>query len=454
MLKSCFAWAALALAAVGGFACGGEPDSQVPGAGSGGGSKRDGGSGTSAPITKNCTNLGEESECYCTDGKKSGKQECSPRGVLQQCVCPPVRPAAVQNPGSGDKGALCPTLASKTECVATPYLSKELQTSMLFVLDRSRSMVCNLPPLQDSAACELDPAPVDSAAPTKWNVTRDALAETFDTLPGSSALLGLSYFSTNGGCGVDSTPAVAVEPLEISQRDALRASLDRTIPDGLTPIVGATILAYNHLHEEKKAPGNRFVVLLTDGAESCDADKIGQLLDVEVKKAREANIRTFVIGAPGSEGARALLSELAFRGGTASSANCKHDIDGPADQGDCHLDMTKSDDFASALSTALGTVSSAVQDCAYAVPPTKGVNPNDVNVQYTPGSGGTPICFQQEAKGAPCDDSGEGWQFAKDASGAEDTSKVVLCGKACEAVKKDVKARVDVLVGCAPIPVI
>jgi hypothetical protein len=215
--------------------------------------------------------------------------------------------------------------------------------------------------------------------------------------------------------------------------------------------VGATILAYNHLHEEKKAPGNRYVVLLTDGAESCDPDKINQLLDVEVKKARDANIRTFVIGAPGSESARSLLSELAFRGGTASKAGCKHDIKGAADQGDCHLDMTTSTDFASALSAALGTVSTAAQGCEFAVPASSGSASSaaDVNVQYTASSGGNPICFSNDTK--DCDSGSDGWQFATGSDGNVDYTKVVLCGAACDAIKKDPAARVDILVGCSPI---
>jgi hypothetical protein len=245
---------------------------------------------------------------------------------------------------------------------------------------------------------------------------------------------------------------VKVDTLDNDQRNALSDSLNNTIPDGQTPIVGATILAYNHLHEEKKAPGNRFVVLLTDGAESCDPDKIDQLLDVEVKKARDANIRTFVIGAPGSEGARALLSELAFRGGTASSSSCKHGMGGDPSVGDCHLDMTKSADFAASLAAALGTVSSAVQDCAYAVPPNPNGDDTDVNVQYIPGKGGDPICFAPDD--GDCDSKANGWQFARDASGAEDTSKVILCGDACAKIKADPKAQVDILVGCAPVPVI
>ncbi|MDB4986620.1 MAG: uncharacterized protein JWN04_1798, partial [Myxococcaceae bacterium] len=230
---------------------------------------------------------------------------------------------------------------------------------------------------------------------------------------------------------------------------ALTDSLNMTIPDGETPIVGATILAYAHLHQEIKAPGNRFYVLITDGEESCDPDKIGQLLDTEVKKARDANIRTFVIGAPGSEPARSLLSELAFRGGTASSANCKHDIGGDPTVGDCHLDMTTSDDFAAALSAALGTVSTAAQGCEFSVPPGGQVTgPSDVNVQYTPGAGGAAQCFGYDAR--DCDTTSTGWQFGSGASGP-DYSKVILCGSACDAIKADPTARVDVLLGCSGI---
>ncbi|MDB4986111.1 MAG: hypothetical protein JWN04_1289, partial [Myxococcaceae bacterium] len=303
---------------------------------------------------------GTSQACYCTDGKKSGTQDCSTHGALQQCDCPPVKQAAAM--ADTKSTSLCSDLANQVGCSATPYLSEQLPASMLFVLDRSRSMVCNLPPLQDSAACENDPTPKDSSMPTKWNIVRDSLSTAFTALP-NGVLVGLNYFADDGMCGVDSAPAVEMADLDDTQRAALTDSLNMTIPDGETPIVGATILAYAHLHQEVHAPGNRFVVLITDGAESCAPDKIGQLLDSEVKKARDANIRTFVIGAPGSEPARSLLSELAYRGGTASSANCKHDIKGDPTVGDCHLDMTTSDDFASALTAALGTVSTAAQGC-------------------------------------------------------------------------------------------
>jgi hypothetical protein len=309
-------------------------------------------------------------------------------------------------------------------------------------------MLCNLPPSQSSAECEQMPVPRDGNAPTKWQIVQDALAKTFATLPAANVLSALTFFSNDGECGADSKPSVSLELLSDVQRSSLTAALRGTRPSGQTPIVGSTILAYAHLHQEVKAPGNRFVILITDGAESCAPDKIGQLLDVEVQKARDANIRTFVIGAPGSEPARAFLSELAFRGGTASSPTCIHNIAGAPDQGDCHLDMTRSDDFAAALTSALGVVGSAAVGCDFPVPGAG--RSTDVNVQYTSSSGQTPVCFSQdEAK--PCDGGANGWQFAKLKDGTRDASRVVICGAACESIKRDPAARVDILVGCAPI---
>ncbi len=404
-------------------------------------SSKDGGSAGA----DRCSPAKRNQSCYCEDGLRSGSQTCGADGEWSACACD-VDLSANQKP-TASNGGLCADLASQSGCEAKAYVSTELPSSMLFVLDRSRSMVCNLPPLQSSEDCEANPQPVDRLQASKWGITREALANTFEELP-SGAELGLAYFSNNGSCGVSSQPAVGLNELDDSQRMALVDSLNTMQPDGLTPIVGATILAYHYLHEVVKAPGNRFVVLITDGAESCAPESIGQLLDDEVRKARDANIRTFVIGAPGSENARALLSELAYRGGTAASAGCVHDIKGAADKGNCHLDMTTLSDFAAALASALGTVSSAAQSCEFAVPASGDDDKTNVNVQLTPGGGGTPTCFQQVAGDCA---SADGWQFAKGPDGSVDYDKVVLCGSACDAIRNDAAARVDILVGCRAI---
>jgi hypothetical protein len=149
-----------------------------------------------------------------------------------------------------------------------------------------------------------------------------------------------------------------------------------------------------------------------------------------------------VIGAPGSEGARGFLSELAFRGGTARDPNCVH---GDATTGDCHYDLTTDSEFGAVLQATRGRIGGRSLGCEFSTP--EGAA-RSLNVQYSQG-GGAPVCFAQD--NAPCAAGSNGWQFAKDAAGNDDTSRVVLCGSACDAVKQDPTTVVDVILGCESI---
>jgi hypothetical protein len=386
--------------------------------------------------------------CYCPDGTLSGMQSCD-AGRLSSCTCP-VTVAGVA-PVPGDPTRVCAELQSEGACSAVSYASEEVPSSILFVLDRSGSMACNPPPVQTVADCNADPTRADPNQPSRWEITVKALNDAFAALSTSAATIGLSLFNTDDYCGVDSAPTVELGPPTAVQLTALSEALSASSPAGGTPIVGAVITGYHHLHEELHAPGNRYVVLITDGEESCgtkgdEADKADLdaartlLLGTEVQKAREANIKTFVIGAPGSEGARGFLSELAYLGGTARSPNCVH---GSADTGDCHFDLTTESDFATVLRDALGQISGKALGCEFRTP--LGSTGSLVNVQYSQ-NGGAPTCFAQDL--AACDGGANGWQFAKDSFGNDDPTRVVLCGAACETVKADPTTVVDVVLGC------
>jgi hypothetical protein len=388
--------------------------------------------------------------CYCPDGRMSGTQFCDARQQLSACQCASV--AAPVNTGSAsDPMRVCAELSGMTSCEARSYVSPQIPSSMLFVIDRSGSMACNAPPVQSVEACNADPKRADAAQPSRWEITVKALNEAFGALMGSKAEVGLSLFSTDGFCGVDSTPIVGLDAVGSTQLASLSNAMQSAAPAGGTPIVGAVIQAYHHLHEELHAAGNRYVVLITDGEESCgmkglEEDKADlaaartRLLQTEVKKARDANIRTFVIGAPGSEGARGFLSELAFLGGTARRPDCTHG-DPNATTGDCHFDLTQERDFAAVLKTTLGQVSGQAVNCEYQTPAGSG---SSANVQLSTG-GGRPMCLPHDDQ--PCA-TANGWQFPKAADGSVDYSRVVLCGAACESVKKDPSSVVDILLGC------
>ncbi|MFI5307938.1 MAG: VWA domain-containing protein [Polyangiales bacterium] len=328
--------------------------------------------------------------------------------------------------------------------------SELVPANILFVVDRSGSMNCNPPPTTDSVACEKMPVRADATMPSKWEVTTNALIEAMKTLP-ATATVGVSYFSNDDMCGVSATPDVALSLNTQGQQDALRMSLQGVMPAGGTPLVGATILAYKHLHQLALAgniTGNEFVVLLTDGeqSEQCsnppactDAQSCYDLLvnqEVTMASAPGVGIRTFVIGAPGSEPARTVLSQIAKNGGT-SPAGCDPSL------GNCHFDMTRETDFGKALSTALQAIVGQALSCELPLPQLAdggAIDPGRVNVVYSP-SKGDPMVVQQDTHLA-CDAGANGWQY----STAMD--RIRLCGAVCDTVKADQGGRVDVVLGC------
>jgi hypothetical protein len=425
----------------------------APGAGNGTGaapfiSISSGGSSVAVP-GGGCT-PGTKS-CFCPDGTASGTQLCDTQGRLTLCDCPAgglmIQPMSSETPAK-----LCPELQGKATCSAKTYASEQVPSSILFVVDRSGSMDCNAPPVQTVEACNQVAKRQDPNQPSRWETTVKALNDSFAGLAGSTAAIGLSLFSNDGNCGVDPTPVVELGPSSAVQSNALSEALAAAKPAGGTPIVGSVVLAYKHLHEQLHATGNRYVVLITDGEEGCgtkgdEADKADLeaarniLLNTEVKKARDANIRTFVIGAPGSEGARGFLSELAFQGGTARTAACAH---GGTTEGDCHFDLTQGD-FAQVLKDTLGKIGGKALGCEFQAP---AEGHGLVNVQLSQ-KGGAPSCLPQ-LTGA-CDGSSGGWQFAKNVAGVTDENRVVLCGTACEQAVADPTTVVDVVLGCGSI---
>jgi hypothetical protein len=317
----------------------------------------------------------------------TGSAPEAPRTAASQVPSP--------TPQQAQPGVLLMTAQAQTQpqadgfeaCVSTGTIEASLRpTNLLFLIDRSASMSCNLPPIQGSAQCEAAPARVDSAAPSKWEVVNAALQRAIGQLP-AAARVGISFFSNDDRCGVQSEPSVSLAALDATHVGALQASLDAVNPKGGTPIVGGLILAYKHLNPDQNPAltrGNRVVVLLTDGQEGCAVDQVQRLLTSELPKSRSAGIMTFVIGVPGSESNRSFLSELAFAGGTASRPDCAHGAADPS-LGDCHFDMTRNIDLAADLARALAAVSGQALSCEFELPAPAGgeeLDRDKVNVVY------------------------------------------------------------------------
>jgi hypothetical protein len=241
--------------------------------------------------------------------------------------------------------------------------------NILFVLDRSGSMQCNPPPTTDSAACERFPTRADPAMPSKLEIVESALSASFDQLLPSmmagapKTRAGLAKFSTDDMCGTTVDPLVPVTDVSPQTLDGMRVAMMGLVPNGTTPIVNAMNSSYQYfMMQAAMLPGDKHVILVTDGADTCTPQQgIQQLINTTAPQALGMGIRTWVIGAPGSERARSMLSHLAKAGGTGKP-NC--DVGNTATSGNCHYDMTMGDfamTFSKGIAEILATVKCGVR---------------------------------------------------------------------------------------------
>jgi Mg-chelatase subunit ChlD len=348
--------------------------------------------------------------------------------------------------GSGG-GAGVPSIDPNEACADSSATVEALPSVLQLVVDTSGSM--DWPPGWEPQN------PDDSKPPgaTKWEITRDALNSALDSLADDVAV-GLSFFPnvtplTNEFVCLDNEVAVPITVLgsaSSSARKAFKTALDGVDPLGGTPTEGGYLYGLEQL-AGTKLTGSKFVLLITDGTPTCTLDcecndgnvpvDSKPLVD-DAAQALDDGVRTFVIGSPGSENTRDVLSELATEGGTAKP-NC-------SDQGPvyCHFDMTTEPDLSAALRTALETVAASLRSCEYAVPEPSGskmVDPNLVNVLLTPSKGKTETIPRDPS----ASDCREGWQYTKD------KTSIVLCGDACEKAKSDVGAQVEIVLGCKTV---
>lgn len=300
-----------------------------------------------------------------------------------------------------------------------------------------------------SAGAELAPAvlqllvdtsgSMDQDAPgggSKWTVTRSAMLNAIEGMP-SGTTLGLVFYpnlpnNQDGPC-FDERTAVGLDALaeaSSQQRLRIRNAFQRQNPQGGTPTHDAYAYALGQLGNANVA-GSRFVVLITDGTPTYSRGCVGtgriedpvdpSPLIPQAASALGAGTRTFVIGSPGSEGARASLSRMAEAGGTARPG-CSHD--GP---NYCHFDMTRETDLAAGLATALEAITGVALGCRYEVPQIRdgvALDPGKVNVLFTP-PGGTQELIPRSDTGS----CSEGWQYS------QNNTQIELCSSTCERIR-------------------
>lgn len=100
-------------------------------------------------------------------------------------------------------------------------------------------------------------------------------------------------------------------------------------------------------------------------------------------------------------------------------------------------------DFGPVFEEIAKTAASKVA-CELGVPPPPSgstLDPDKVNVVYTPGAGGASETILQDTS-KPCDAGANGWQYSAD------KTKILLCGATCAKIQADTAAAVDVEFGC------
>ncbi|MEO8178644.1 MAG: vWA domain-containing protein [Deltaproteobacteria bacterium] len=292
---------------------------------------------------------------------------------------------------------------------------------------------------------------MDQDAPgrgSKWEQTRRAVLGAIDGMPGDTSV-GVVFYPNvpnNAMPCFDRQTAVNLARLDAGQqRQQIRQAFGDQNPNGGTPTHDAYAYAVAELARGATI-GQRFLVLITDGIPTyslgCDTsgrqgndDAVdGSPLVGEAARALASGVRTFVIGSPGSDGARESLSRMAEAGGTARAA-CSHT--GPEF---CHFDMTRATDLGAELDAALKAISGLALSCSYDIPaPPLGtvLDPGKVNLLFTPAGGQVELVGQ-----SPNGSCTEGWQYSGDGT------QIRLCGSTCERVRSS-QGSLNLQFGCS-----
>jgi hypothetical protein len=335
-----------------------------------------------------------------------------------------------------------PTLDPSEACAQSSDVADALPSILELVVDTSGSM--DWPP----GWAPKSPDDSKPAGATKWEITRDALLAAVAALPGDVAL-GVNFYpnteQTPDSCLLNlvSLPVGLLGDKTSDARSAWAAAVGNVVPEGATPTEGAYRFGTTLL-SKSPLPGNKFILLITDGTPTCTLDcectednlpVDSQPLLEQVAKNLTKGVRTFVIGSPGSEQTRDVLSQIATEGGTAKPG-CSDD--GPVY---CHFDMTTEPDLAAGLERALAQIALSLRSCEYSIPaPPAGqkLDASLVNVLYTPAGGATETIGRDPS----VSDCNEGWQYSADGK------KIVLCGAACDRVSSTQSGQVEILFGC------
>jgi hypothetical protein len=278
------------------------------------------------------------------------------------------------------------TSSSPKSCGGELFEASRVQANVMIALDKSGSMN------------------EQSGGAPKWQSAVKAIRE-LTSKHEAKIRFGLVLFPGPGGDDI-CIPA----PVAVSVGDAKAAAisqvLDANSPSGKTPI-GAVLNACVGVPELNDAARANYVMLVTDGVETCNGDG-----EAVTRSLFAKSVKTYVVGFGNSVDPNS-LARMARAGGTARTGSPQY---------------FQADD-AVALSTAFDQIAAGAAGCDFKLtkaPP----DPSKVFV-YVNG------------QSAPRDPSrASGWEYTPA------TQRITLYGATCDQVSRDQNAKVSIVYGC------
>ncbi len=366
-------------------------------------------------------------------------------------------------------------------CGATAIPTERVPGSLLLVFDRSGSM--------ESTPGGDEPTGGD---PSKWDLARDAIYAVLGSIPDDLSM-GLMMFPTGEGEECDpalsaTVPHVRMAPLTTSGPQIMSTLSGADASGGVTPIFDALRAGYDYL-DTLDGPGQRGIVLVTDGEENCDREDADAVFAQVMTERTMNNYLTYAVGLTTSN---ATLSQIAYNGGTPRNdtclpqcttdtcvsdadctgagtctspipgfpgfCGCASDADCPTplrctvipflggqcsgDANCCHYDASEGS-FRADFEAALDEIARRFLDsCVFDLP--RGADPSS----FDPTQVNVGVTFDGEMRdvlGRSTDSSIDSWNFVSDEHEA-----IIIQGPICERLLMDA-ATVEIVLGCPTI---